>query len=281
MSYPRSQPFGVHDPEFSTPVGKEIGVEGKPSPLAIFSLVMGVIGFVVPIVAPLLAIVTGKVAVREIERSNGRIGGRSYAQAGLYLGWSWMAINVVSLLIFGFFFARLSRRSESAIVAISSSDIASPSWDFRTRPGVKLANELTPSYADWLRDSGIVSPEEPLVVAYEAAGDVTTGAEMAVVTTKRVVYVKQSNLISLPLTQIEEIVAGPEFYERLDTEGGSPASDDYSVGVIGRDGQVIRIRMPAEREGTLFTSRLKAAWKAAEGEPKAVGKSADSEPAKM
>lgn len=55
-------------------------------PRAMTSLVLGILGIVCcGIVAP-IALVIGRNAVREIDASGGRIGGRSTAQAGYILG---------------------------------------------------------------------------------------------------------------------------------------------------------------------------------------------------
>ncbi|MCU1427987.1 MAG: putative transrane protein [Actinomycetia bacterium] len=62
-------------------------VPGRTEPLAIVSLVAGILQFVLPFFAAILAIVTGHVARRNIRRSEGRLQGGGLALAGLILGY--------------------------------------------------------------------------------------------------------------------------------------------------------------------------------------------------
>lgn len=257
-------PYGVHDPDFQPPADKPWEyTQPKPSGLSLFSLWMGVVSVFVPFFAPVVAVVTGHVALRDIRQSGGRIGGRSYAQVGLILGYFWLALTALVAAGAILFTIRYATRVEHATLSDDAPSYARISYDLHSRPGVKLANELSPSYAEWLRESELVTSNEPIVVAYEAPSDPVRGAELAVVTTLRVEYIRGTNVVTLDLAEVADIAAGAEFYSKLDPGGDPTGSNDYMVGVVADDGQVIRIRMPDEREGSLFASRLKSAWEAA------------------
>ena len=70
---------------------------------AITSLVLGICGLVVcPLVCSVLAIVYGKRAQREIAASGGRVGGDSYASAGIITGWVGLGLCALGLAFFVF-----------------------------------------------------------------------------------------------------------------------------------------------------------------------------------
>ncbi len=67
------------------------------------SLVLGICGLVVcPLVCSVLAIVYGKRAQREIAAANGRLGGESYASAGIITGWIGLGLCALGILFFVF-----------------------------------------------------------------------------------------------------------------------------------------------------------------------------------
>jgi uncharacterized membrane protein len=68
----------------------EYGVPAQPkvAGLAVASLVLGILGFfALPLVAPILALVFGYVALSQIKKANGWLTGRGMAIAGVVLGW--------------------------------------------------------------------------------------------------------------------------------------------------------------------------------------------------
>lgn len=71
--------------------------EAPKSGLAIASLVLGILGWlqVLPLLGSVLAIVTGHMARAEIARSEGRVGGKGLATAGLALGYSFLLVLVL------------------------------------------------------------------------------------------------------------------------------------------------------------------------------------------
>jgi len=66
---------------------------------AIAAMVLGIVGFVVCGVGAVLALVFGYKARREIDESGGRQKGRGMAVAGIVLGWVWVGLLVVIVLI--------------------------------------------------------------------------------------------------------------------------------------------------------------------------------------
>lgn len=67
------------------------------SPMAIISLVSGILGWVpLPIIASIVAIITGHMARAEIRRRPDALDGDGLALAGLILGWS----SVIASLLF-------------------------------------------------------------------------------------------------------------------------------------------------------------------------------------
>jgi hypothetical protein len=85
-------PSGARPVSYATP---------PTSSMALVSLILGILGWVVlPLIGSVLAVVFGHVALREIDRSGGRLGGRGMAQVGLILGYSAVALEVLSVLLF-------------------------------------------------------------------------------------------------------------------------------------------------------------------------------------
>jgi hypothetical protein len=75
-------------------------VPGATSPLAITSLVCGVLGLTICSgLASIPAVILGHVALRQINASRDAIGGRGLAKAGLILGYVGLGISALALLI--------------------------------------------------------------------------------------------------------------------------------------------------------------------------------------
>jgi hypothetical protein len=88
-----------HDPEFEE-APEKVGPHELPTErLAVVSLVAGIAGFFLPVVGPVTAVVSGHVARGEIRKSNGRLGGDAMARTGLILGYVWLGLTVLALLV--------------------------------------------------------------------------------------------------------------------------------------------------------------------------------------
>lgn len=75
---------------------------------AVAALVLGLVGLLVcPLVPSVAAIIVGRQATREIDRSQGKLGGRSTAQAGFILGvvgtilWALIAVLIAVIVAIG------------------------------------------------------------------------------------------------------------------------------------------------------------------------------------
>ena len=78
-------------------------LEPPNSVLAIISMVAGIAGFVaLPLIGQIAAIICGHLALNEIKNSQGRIGGKGFATAGLilgYIGLGLAALFVLSIIL--------------------------------------------------------------------------------------------------------------------------------------------------------------------------------------
>jgi hypothetical protein len=66
--------------------------------LAIASLILGILGIIIPIIASLGAIICGHIARSEIRRSNGRLEGAGMALAGLIMGYLLFAVVPLAIV---------------------------------------------------------------------------------------------------------------------------------------------------------------------------------------
>jgi hypothetical protein len=85
------------------PGGGVVSYEAAPptSNMALVSLLLGVLGWVaLPVIGSVLAVVFGHLALGEIDRSEGRLGGRGMAQVGLILGYVALGLGVLSVVLF-------------------------------------------------------------------------------------------------------------------------------------------------------------------------------------
>jgi hypothetical protein len=70
------------------------------STLAIVSLISGIAGYVVlPIVAPIVAVITGHMAKNEIKKGGGMVTGNGMATAGLILGYIQLGLAVCGCIV--------------------------------------------------------------------------------------------------------------------------------------------------------------------------------------
>ncbi|MDQ4057957.1 MAG: DUF4190 domain-containing protein [Actinomycetota bacterium] len=69
---------------------------------AVAALICSIVGvlFILPVIGPILGIVFGNTAKKQIGQSQGREGGENLAQAGVILGWIGIGLNVLVFLFF-------------------------------------------------------------------------------------------------------------------------------------------------------------------------------------
>ena len=73
------------------------------SSLAIVSLIAGILGLTMfPLVGSIVALITGSMAKKEIDRSGGALEGYGLAKAGIIMGWIGIALMFLGLCIAGF-----------------------------------------------------------------------------------------------------------------------------------------------------------------------------------
>jgi hypothetical protein len=74
----------------------------RTSTTAIISLVAGILGFVqiLPIIGPIIAVITGHMAKSEIKKSAGMVTGNGMATTGLVLGYIMLAFGLCAVCIF-------------------------------------------------------------------------------------------------------------------------------------------------------------------------------------
>jgi hypothetical protein len=93
-------------PQPAPPPG--FGTQYSPEPpatsRATTALVLGIVGLTVCVgIASIPAWIIGNEALKEIDNSNGALGGRSFAQAGKVMGIIGTALGALSLLVLGLF----------------------------------------------------------------------------------------------------------------------------------------------------------------------------------
>ena len=97
--YQQYQPYGQ---QYAQPGAYYAGpMAPATSGYAIASLVCSLLGFVGVLgFGPILGVVFGHMAIREIDRSNGHLQGRGLAQAGLILGYIGIGLVALFILLF-------------------------------------------------------------------------------------------------------------------------------------------------------------------------------------
>jgi hypothetical protein len=81
----------------------------RTSNTAIISLVAGILGFIqiLPVIGPIIAVITGHMAKNEIKHSNGLVTGNGMATTGLILGYVMIALGLCAACIAALAFAGL------------------------------------------------------------------------------------------------------------------------------------------------------------------------------
>ncbi len=79
----------------------------RTSTTAIISLIAGIVGFlqILPVIGPIVAVITGHMAKKEINNSGGMVTGNGLATTGLILGYVALAVGLCGICIFILAFA--------------------------------------------------------------------------------------------------------------------------------------------------------------------------------
>lgn len=260
----------MHDPEFQQPVAKfpgtpDAGSAPAPAPtckLAVVSLVFGILGYApLPFLGALVAIVTGHIALGEIRDSGGRLGGRSAAKAGLVLGYIWFLLLILAgAVVLWFMTVGFGPRTE----AITPRAVRVPS-------GFKMANQMSQRDLENLKRLGLGDgPDEEIIASYSNATPTDEEPETAVLTTKRIAYLKGDRLTSFDLKDVDSILEGDR-YEKKYTPNYHDVTR-YMIVIKRRTGGRMRIAIEPARDGPSFSEALQDAWKAAGGKPEEAAK---------
>jgi hypothetical protein len=76
------------------------GYGSQTSSLAVISLIAGIASyFIVPLLGAIAAIITGNMAKKEIDQSQGRLTGSGMANWGRILGWINLALSLVGVCV--------------------------------------------------------------------------------------------------------------------------------------------------------------------------------------
>ncbi len=108
---PYQQPYQTYQQPSYQPYGQQSAnyYQGPMAPgtsgYAIASLICSLLGYIgVFGFGPLLGIIFGHLALREIDRSNGALQGRGIAQAGLILGYIALGLALLAIIFFALIF---------------------------------------------------------------------------------------------------------------------------------------------------------------------------------
>jgi hypothetical protein len=110
----QTAPPSLSPPAQPQPLGQPLGYQQAPvygpvavpnSNLAIISLVSGILTWVLlPVIAAIVAVITGHMARREIRQSGGQLAGDGLALIGLILGYAQIALAFLGVCAGLFFF---------------------------------------------------------------------------------------------------------------------------------------------------------------------------------
>jgi len=233
--------------------------------LATLSMIFGILSFVfLPLCGALVALVLGFGSQSRIRESGGHLGGETRARIGITLGVLNLAFCALALLFV--LTSVRAYRSGATPAAIEYATPATPAPVFSPlTPGVKMANEMGDAEYDLIEKLHLADKDEPVVCVYVAEGD-RFNPEMAVLTTKRISYVKDSRITPLKLTEIGSILDSVEYIKKYQPPPiGYGTRDQFSIEIIGKDGMRMRVVIRPGIDGPSFYEALNDTWKAAGG----------------
>jgi hypothetical protein len=262
----------------------DVGVEktaGEDRPicgLATLSMIFGILSFVIlPFCGALVALVLGWGSRSRIRQSAGHLGGETRARIGMILGGLNLAFCAFALL-FVLTSVRALRMEATPLAIQAPMPPAPPPMFAPLTAGVKMANEMGDAEFDLIQKLHLADKDEPIVCVYTASGD-HFNPEMAVLTTKRISYVKDSRITPLKLTEIASILDHRKYMEKYQLQsGGFNPGDQFNIEIIGKDGTRMRVVIRPALDGPSFYEALNDTWKAAGGGETATKAVSESEP---
>lgn len=243
--------------------------------LAASSLIFGILSFVgLPLIGGLLAVILGQRARTRIFESHNQLRGESTAIVGMTLGFVNLFLFGLLLLFLltGLFTWRSSPVATPAPFVQHEAFVSPPVAAFAPlAPGVKMANEMGRADFDTIEKLQLASKAEPVICVYNASSD-SYNPEIAVLTGKRISYVKEGRITSMDLSEIETILDHRKYMEKYRTNvypnGYGP--DQFNIEIKGKDSTRMRVVVRPGLDGPSFYEALNDAWKAAGGETKVV-----------
>jgi len=250
-----------HDLEFDQAMEKAPPMDGDWQPprskLAILSFVFGILGVtVLPLYGSIVAVATGHAALGEIRDSGGRVEGRSLAKVGLGLGYFAIVLAlIVGLLVLTYSFVRV----EPPAVATPAAH-----WNDSER-GVKMVNEMGREDFQRIEQSQVNIKEDEIIACYNA-GPSNSDPEFALLTTRKIVYLKAGRSTAFDLKDVVDLKDDKAFEQAYHVQkqpNGTTVSDfdfeTYHIEVRNKSGARMRINIQPEKDGPLFFDALKSA----------------------
>jgi len=229
------------------------------------SLVFGILSFVaLPIIGGFLAVVLGYGALGKIRESYHQLRGETRAKVGIVLGFGNLILMGLVFLFVTVFRASMEPMEMPHTAVFETPTAATPTVPVNPQlsPGVKMANEMGRADYDLVQQLNLASEADPVICVYNAVS--TTGEpEMAVLTGKKISYVKEGRITPMDLGAIETILDHRKSMEKYQTNGY--ASDQFNIEIKGKDGARMRIVVRPGADGPSFYEALNDAWKAAGG----------------
>lgn len=261
MSTTDYQTPGMRDPEFHGPEPKRSAFEAERprSGLAVTSLVFGILAWtVLPVVGALIAIVTGHLGLSEIRAEGDRLSGRPQAKAGLALGYLQLLIAALVAVVAGWLLA-VWTGSASAPVGVTS--VATTRHASEPQPGVRMLNEMTRRDFKAVEDLNLPQPDEVVIGLFE--GEPPAEPERAILTDRRIIYVKGDRVTELPLKEVESVIDSNEYQQKYTPNYFG--SSHFMIEVKGKSGARMRIAITPNHDGPFFYQAIKDAWTAEAG----------------
>jgi hypothetical protein len=242
--------------------------------LATLSMIFGILSFLIlPFCGALLAVVVGCYSRARIRKRRGRLRGKTRAEIGVTLG----ILNLIVCFGLAVFWVTADSspfRSKSMQAKGTQSPQSASS---SLMPGVKMANELGHDEYELIQKLGLVGQNEPVICTYVAAGN-PLNPEMAVLTTKRISYIKDNRVTSAKLTEINTILDQSNYLEKYQPESVSYYKlSQFSIEITTKDGLRMRVIIRPGLDGPAFFQALNDSWKAAGGGENATKPGRDNE----
>ena len=248
----------AYDHEFQPLVAKAAYLPERPtSRLSVISLVFGILGLtVLPLIGSIVAIATGHAALGQIRESGGRLDGRPLAKVGLGLGYFYLVLALLAGVILLYAFAL---RSQSATETVEVK-VATPAPAEPEERGVKMVNEMNQADHNLIEGRNLNNAEGEIIACYNA-GKGASNPELALLTTRQLIYLKDGRTTSFNLKDVAEI-KDDNAYQRVYTPYNVDSAN-YYIEVMTKQGPRMRIIIQPKLQGSSFYEAIAGALKQA------------------